>query len=605
MKARDLALHLVGSDQPLSHLLARELQASVATLLCHFTAAKHLDFSAARSSSLDSVLVYLAAERGPLRERRVPVPKLTDALDVLVEASAAGIAHAVVVASAALHVPHHHHPGHVDEDRVAPRCRDHPVSGPWWQFEDGLRRAQASPADLPTVTLLRPTAVPVAGGQDLFSFALDSGRRGRFTRISAGYDPSLQILSPADLARAIRAAALQRTGGTYHVAPTAVLPLRRALRRAGKRALPMPAVPLPKSRHKRPKNGDHAYLRYPWTVSDARIRRQLGVEPRYSSEQALAALRRRELVTGEPTASKPSARSSSEPSPEPDAFGLDADYIERHRRWLLRFLHDVWWRIEVEGIDQVPTRGKVVLTGVHRGFMPWDGVMTLHQLAHQQLDRQQLGRQQRYPRFLIHPSLVKQPFLCNFMTKLGGVLACQENADWVLDHGGGLLGIFPEGIRGAFRPYRDATTLGRMGRHEFVKIALRHQAPIVPYVTVGSAEIFPVLRKLRWSWWERFTEWPCFPIAPPFPLLPIPLPSKWHTRYLEPIHLAGEYPPEAADDIELVRHLSGQVKQRLQDSLQDLHQRRRHIFFGSIFDRPSNAENPPPTENPSVTRGSS
>ena len=61
----------------------------------------------------------------------------------------------------------------------------------------------------------------------------------------------------------------------------------------------------------------------------------------------------------------------------------------------------------------------------------------------------------RVPRFLIHPCLVKNPFLANYMTKLGGIVACQENADWVLEREG-LLVMFPEGIHGAFTPYRQS-----------------------------------------------------------------------------------------------------------------------------------------------------
>ena len=43
-------------------------------------------------------------------------------------------------------------------------------------------------------------------------------------------------------------------------------------------------------------------------------------------------------------------------------------------------------------------------------------------------------RRNRIPRFLIHPSLTKFPFLADFMAKLGGIMACQENGDWVLLH---------------------------------------------------------------------------------------------------------------------------------------------------------------------------
>jgi 1-acyl-sn-glycerol-3-phosphate acyltransferase len=260
-----------------------------------------------------------------------------------------------------------------------------------------------------------------------------------------------------------------------------------------------------------------------------------------------------------------------------DDFGMSRPYIAAFGRTLFHFLHRHYWRIEVDGLDRVPREGRGMLVGVHRGFMPWDGVMLLHTVV------RGVGR---YPRFLIHPGLVKFPFLADYMTKLGGIIACQENADHVLG-GGQLLGMFPEGIQGAFTLYRDAYRLGKFGRDEYVKMALRHRAPIIPFVTVGSAEIYPILGKIEWRWFRRLTEWPFLPITPTFPLLPLPLPSKWHTRFLEPMPLDRRYGPDAAQDAEAVRAISQEVRGRMQEALDELRRRRRSIFFGSIFEPPA------------------
>ena len=126
--------------------------------------------------------------------------------------------------------------------------------------------------------------------------------------------------------------------------------------------------------------------------------------------------------------------------------------------------------------------------------------------------------------------------------------------------------------------------MGKFGRNEFVRTALRNRAPIVPFVTVGSPEIFPIVGKINWRWWKRFTQWPFFPIAPPFPFLPVPLPSKWHTQFLEPLHLEERYPPETADDMAIVRTISQEVRERMQEAVENMLARRRSIFFGSIFE---------------------
>ncbi|HXB22638.1 MAG TPA: hypothetical protein VNV88_14725, partial [Candidatus Solibacter sp.] len=177
----------------------------------------------------------------------------------------------------------------------------------------------------------------------------------------------------------------------------------------------------------------------------------------------------------------------------------------------------------------------------------------------------------------------KFPFLANFMTKLGGVVACQESADQVLESGQ-LLGIFPEGIHGAFSLYRDSYKLHAFGRDAFVKLALRHRAPIIPFITVGSAEIFPILGKIRSRRWTRYSDWPFIPITPTFPLLPVPLPSKWHTQFLPPISIE-QYPLEAAGDRGVVKAISRQVRTAMQQAVDDMLARRRSIFFGSLFEQ--------------------
>jgi len=205
--------------------------------------------------------------------------------------------------------------------------------------------------------------------------------------------------------------------------------------------------------------------------------------------------------------------------------------------------------------------------------MPWDGVMALGGI------HRATGR---IPRFLIHPCLIKPPFLANYMTKLGGIVACQDNADWVLGRGD-LLDMFPEGIHGAFTPYKSAYKLGKFGRDEYVKMALRNGVPLVPFVTVGSAEIYPILGRLDWKWVKRATEWLYLPLAPNFPFPGLPLPSKWHTRFLEPVHVERQYGPEAADDPAIVREISREVRARMQAAIDEMLARRKSIFRGSIF----------------------
>jgi 1-acyl-sn-glycerol-3-phosphate acyltransferase len=373
----------------------------------------------------------------------------------------------------------------------------------------------------------------------------------------------LQLLSLSDLAEAIRCAIEKDVPGVFNVAPDGTVPLHAAIALAGGLRLPIPRTL--QRLVKRTEIIEH--LRYPWTVSNEKIKRELGFHPSKSSATALRELRHPN-------------RARAEPEPQFDEFGMDPGYINFYSKTLFRFLHDYYWRIETEGLEHIPRRGRGMLLGMHRGFMPFDGVMALHLVA------RKVGR---LPRFLTHPCLLKFPFLANFMTKLGGVPAWQQSADFILQRDE-LLGLFPEGIDGAFTPYRDAYRLQDFGRDAFAKLALRNRAPILPFVTVGSAEIFPIFGRLNWRAWTRYTEWPYFPITATFPLLPLPLPSKWHTRFLPPIHVEQQYPPEAAQDTSVVKAISLDVRTKMQQAVDEMLARRRSIFFGSIFEKGKEAE---------------
>ena len=434
----------------------------------------------------------------------------------------------------------------MSEEYPSSRNGTNRISGQWNSLEAmAIKHLQESAS----LTILRPTIVLSA--PTLFSRLLSR----RLVSTLPGHDPALQFLSISDLAAAMLCAMERNKPGIFNVAPDGVVPLHSAIRIAGSIRAPIPRT------LRRAITGSNAldFLRYSWTISNTKIKKELGFVPRKSSTAALLELRDRN-------------HHCSRPELQFDEFGMDQDYIRSYGRSLFKFLSDYYWRIENQGLEHIPRQGRGVLVGMHRGFMPFDGVMAMHLIV------QKTGR---VSRFLTHPGLLKFPFLANFMTKLGGVVACQESAEWVLKNNE-LLGIFPEGIHGAFTPYRQVYKLQAFGRDAFVKLALRYRTPIVPFVTVGSAEIFPIFGKIKSHFWTRYTDWPFIPITATFPFLPLPLPSKWHTQFLPPISV-DQYPPEAADDRAVVKSISREVRTRMQDAVDEMLSRRRSIFFGSIF----------------------
>jgi 1-acyl-sn-glycerol-3-phosphate acyltransferase/nucleoside-diphosphate-sugar epimerase len=615
----------IGPRDSLSALLARRLQADPETASFRQAAApaplpeggggSYAELLAgAAPGHARLVVVYRPPRRGGGGRG---LPDLADAAALFEACAERPPAQLVLVASAAALEPHHQNPGLVAEPPRPARVRN-PVARAWLELEERALRLAARAGGM-RLTVLRPAAVAARDGDDYLTRVL----RARLALPIAGHDPSVQLLAPEDLAQAVllavgaaarpaaaagaagaaQAAAAAPAGAAgsgdsaptaapearkngrvrvYHVAPAGVVPVRAALRLAGTRRLPLGrglqrlgrAIASPLGWAEPIEQLD--YLRYSATVGNQRIAEELGFAPtRTSAETIVEHLARTDAAGADAAPSTPPA------APQFDDYGMDRDYIAAFGRTLFHFLHRYYWRIEVRGLEHVPRSGRAMLVGVHRGFQPWDGVMALHTVV------RGTGR---HPRFLIHPTLAKFPFLSDYMTKLGGIIACQENGDWVLGRDE-MVGMFPEGIAGAFTMYRDAYRLGKFGRDEFVKMALRNRTPLVPFVTAGSAEIYPIWGKVEWRWFRRFSEWPFLPLCPNFPLPGLPLPSKWHTQFLEPMPIQLRYGPEAEHDAAAVREISQEVRGRLQEALDRLRRLRRSIFYGSIFDKDDDNDN--------------
>jgi 1-acyl-sn-glycerol-3-phosphate acyltransferase len=242
-----------------------------------------------------------------------------------------------------------------------------------------------------------------------------------------------------------------------------------------------------------------------------------------------------------------------------DEWGFDEEFVELVYG-LFEFMYERWWRVKAAGVQNVPAHGRAMLVANHAGVLPWDAtMMSVAILKHHPLPR--------YPRFMVLDWAFRLPYMGVFIRRLGGAVASPYNAMRLLEQEH-LVMVFPEGAKGAGKPFSDRYRLQRFGRGGFVEVALRTSSPIVPVAIVGSEEIYPKIGESRLL--ARLTGAPYFPITPTFPALgalgAVPLPSKWRIEFCEPIDLS-RFGPEAADDRSLVFELSEQVRETIQDRL--------------------------------------
>jgi len=244
-----------------------------------------------------------------------------------------------------------------------------------------------------------------------------------------------------------------------------------------------------------------------------------------------------------------------------DEWGFDEQFVEIVYP-LFEFMYRYWWRVSATGATNVPAHGRALLVANHAGVLPWDAAMLSVAIR----KGHPLPRQ---PRAMVLDWAFRLPWISVFMRRIGGVVASPYNAMRLLDQDH-LVMAFPEGAKGAGKPFSHRYRLERFGRGGFVEVALRTGSPIVPVAVVGSEEIYPKVGDSRLL--AKLIGAPYFPITPTFPLLgpagAIPLPSRWRIEFCEPIDLSG-YGPEAAEDRALVLELSDRVRDTIQDKLFD------------------------------------
>ena len=256
-----------------------------------------------------------------------------------------------------------------------------------------------------------------------------------------------------------------------------------------------------------------------------------------------------------------------------DEFGRDPLYASRVDPFL-EFLYARWFRCQVEGTEHIPDSGRALIVANHSGTLPYDGAMLMYAVRRDSAALREL-------RPLVEDFVFHFPYLGTFINRIGGVRACQENAERLLGQDQ-LVAVFPEGLKGIGKLYRERYRLQRFGRGGFIKLALRTGSPIVPAAIVGAEEIHPMLGRITWL--ARSIGIPYVPITPTFPLLGplglLPLPSKWTLRFGAPLDLAGRYGPSAADDRILVNKLAETVRSSIQEMIDETLARRKSILFG-------------------------
>lgn len=245
-----------------------------------------------------------------------------------------------------------------------------------------------------------------------------------------------------------------------------------------------------------------------------------------------------------------------------DEFGYNNRYFEMVKGFY-DFLFYKYFRTAIKDIKNVPDREAVILVSNHSGAFPIDGIMLRLALLNEHPSSIDI-------RFLIEDYIYHLPFAGTFMNRIGAVRACRENAERLLKKGKSIA-VFPEGIQGISKLYKERYKVQRFGRGGVIRLAIRNKVPVVPVAIIGAEEAYPLVFKIK-----RFAMLfglPYIPVTYTFPLLgPLglfPLPSKWMIRFGEPIRF-DRLKKEDAEDNALISAYNESLRSTIQNMINEL-----------------------------------
>lgn len=258
------------------------------------------------------------------------------------------------------------------------------------------------------------------------------------------------------------------------------------------------------------------------------------------------------------------ARLESVPRPKNeygvDPFGFNLDYALSAVAPLV-WMYRNYFRVQTYGVEKVP-KGRVLLVSNHSGQLPWDATMIGISLLLE-------GQPPRAIRSMVEKWVARLPYVSTFFSRVGQIVGTPENCRRLLEVDEAIL-VFPEGVRGITKLWPQRYQLQDFGLG-FMRLALETKTPIVPVAVVGAEEQAPALLDIKPL--AKLLGFPAVPVTPT--ILPLPLPTRYHIYFGDPLNFTGRADDEDAELDKKVRVVKGTIQSMLQDGLRA----RKSVFF--------------------------
>lgn len=233
-----------------------------------------------------------------------------------------------------------------------------------------------------------------------------------------------------------------------------------------------------------------------------------------------------------------------------DAWGYNEDQFKvglAGAKWL----YDHYFKVQAFGLENIPKNGRVLIVPNHSGQLPMDGVLIGVASATS-------PHGPRAARAMIERFFPTVPWLGNLLNAWGGVIGDPVNCAKMLDTDEAII-VFPEGVRGSGKLYKDRYQLQRFG-NGFMHLAMNHKTPIVPCGVVGCEETMPAIANIT-----PLAKLLGIPYAPVAPLLP--LPARVVLNFGEPIFFK---PVKTEEEVTVqVERVKSEIRRLIDKGLQE------------------------------------
>jgi 1-acyl-sn-glycerol-3-phosphate acyltransferase len=243
-----------------------------------------------------------------------------------------------------------------------------------------------------------------------------------------------------------------------------------------------------------------------------------------------------------------------------DPYGIDKNDLAQlvsMFAWFYRY----YFKVDVYGLDNVPSRGRAVLVGNHSGGVAIDGAMVMGSML---LD----AEPPRLPHAMLDKFIHQFPGASQLMSRMGQFTGNPDQAERLLE-AGRLILAFPEGARGTAKLAKDADSLVEFGTG-FMRLALETNSPIIPFGFVGGGEALPTVANLKRL--GRLLGVPYIPVTKWIFL--VPKPTRFQLLYGKPMHFEGT----GHESDETVHAMVEEVKGRIGDLIRQGRALREHTI---------------------------